>query len=59
MAEMNLIKIRQVVISVRLSLDTSPNKGEISISINNTNNINNYSNNTDNNENNNNSDKEK
>ena len=49
MAEMNLVKIREVLISVRLFLETSLNEEKISISINNTNNSNIYSNNIDHN----------
>ena len=55
MAGINLIKIRQALISIRVTLETLPTKGKTSISIiNNNENINNNSNNNDGNSNNNN-----
>ena len=54
MGGINLIKICQALISVRVLLETLPNKRKISISINNTNNSNNSSNNNNENDNNNN-----
>ena len=51
MAGINLIKIRQALISVRVPLDILPNKGNVSISVNNTNNNNNNRNNNNNNSN--------
>ena len=51
MAGINLIKIRQALISVRVPLDILPNKGNVSIIINNTNNNNNNRNNNNNNSN--------
>ena len=48
MTMINLIKIRQALISVEVPIETLPNKGKISISINNTNNNNNVSNDSNN-----------
>ena len=49
MAGANLIKIRQALKSVRNALEILPNKGKISISINNTNNKKNINNDDNNN----------
>ena len=54
MAGINLIKICQALVSVRVPLETLPTKGRKSIRINNTNNNNKNSDNNDNNDNNNN-----
>ena len=52
MTGINLIKIREALISFRVPLKTLPNNGKINISINNTNNTNNDNNNKSNNNNN-------
>ena len=53
MAAINLIKILQSLISVRILLETLPTKGKISININNNNYNSNNNNNNDNSNNNN------